>query len=1111
MELGPRVSSLAMTTVEPGSAAYSMNPALVQSLVNSRLSTSPTLLPETLANLITALSLAARVSIRASALFIEALLESSRLATSASMSITRRALITAVGSARALHYVNHKLDWSGRTDEGTKSTDAFLQVLDKYTNLGIYMIHHTFTLAELFAMSGFYLTMTTIQTGFSAAEESVKMLDGILGSNETSRALSSIITLVRKELTQDPRFTPAERGAIASLTSLTKALTAFAVLQGATHKRTLKEMRLRVVYDCTIVVEGQGEVRMDYTQDSPQKTGRKRSISNESIMTDVRGAVESHSRRQSHVSEADDEGESGDEVVTELVSLIGSQNSSGDEEDQLPQEVRAALKDLQEGKMSKCQSQFGKFEIEVEETTTTTMTTVRTRESTGSSPRKPRRSVEPEQIPTQDYAEIQDDEWVEVTTSRAESDVDDDEQMGESAAMENSVASLSRQDTVDHPEEGRQRLQVVLRTMTKKFTQRKRTIRRVDVASRSSSPVGFGPRRTASSEDKSRQRRAGSRSQQWSNGQDSINTDHVSDDVSSDSTAKGKNITGGISRVFSRAKQSFGRIPSGENLPPRAIFAKSSKPASKISSPHSATTGTFSPPHHASAPPPNLRRTSSMQSMRSVITTCKHSAKSAAEEPEPKAGNYPHEHLVSNLQRFMRYSSAAYGQAFLRILGIGRHDFNFPNTQTHANNHAFAHHVGIKVDDILLSSYTDPGPGFSTAKLSPLINYVAIDHSIKAVVLSCRGSLGLSDILVDLTCTYEPLVVEHGLPNASYYVHSGMFNSATQLQRGTVHATIREALESFSDYGLVLCGHSLGGGVAALLAILWSSPASAFKEQAVYHSHATGKTVLHPPIATPFVTGFSSGLPPGRPIACYSYGPPCVASPDLVRYCEGLVTSTIHNYDIISTLSLGVLQDLKNMATGLNAEGGVAEEIVGRVVGLYQRKFANRHLRRATVPRKTTVGNQDQPQSLNDVSDEAKEVTVSDLEFENGKGNNRALDPAYLDPSLLGAELSEDTELNDWLWSLVKTMRAGNDSDKLYPPGTVYIVENYTVFVTGDASKTGAKAKYSRKEGRRIILRAVDNVETRFSEPVFGRTMLSDHSPHNYEICLDYLFTATDT
>ena len=84
---------------------------------------------------------------------------------------------------------------------------------------------------------------------------------------------------------------------------------------------------------------------------------------------------------------------------------------------------------------------------------------------------------------------------------------------------------------------------------------------------------------------------------------------------------------------------------------------------------------------------------------------------------------------------------------------------------------------------------------------------VAVDHSVKAIVLSCRGSLGLSDILVDLTCDYEPMPVPEGDPHGSYLVHSGMFLSATTLQRGTVHDVIKEALERFPEYGLVMCGH----------------------------------------------------------------------------------------------------------------------------------------------------------------------------------------------------------------------------------------------------------------------------------------------------------------
>lgn len=97
-------------------------PTLATSLVLSRLSNSPTLLPENIARLISAISLVARLSIRASGLFIEALLEACQLGTIGGLALTRRMLITAVGSARTLQYVNQSLDWSGRDEEGNKTT-----------------------------------------------------------------------------------------------------------------------------------------------------------------------------------------------------------------------------------------------------------------------------------------------------------------------------------------------------------------------------------------------------------------------------------------------------------------------------------------------------------------------------------------------------------------------------------------------------------------------------------------------------------------------------------------------------------------------------------------------------------------------------------------------------------------------------------------------------------------------------------------------------------------------------------------------------------------------------------------------------------------------------
>ena len=171
--------------------------------------------------------------------------------------------------------------------------------------------------------------------------------------------------------------------------------------------------------------------------------------------------------------------------------------------------------------------------------------------------------------------------------------------------------------------------------------------------------------------------------------------------------------------------------------------------------------------------------------------------------------------------------------------------------------------------------------------------------------------------------------MDGGRPDGDYYVHAGMYQSALGLtaKNSTVHQTLIDALTKYPAYGLVVCGHSLGGGVAALLAIACGIPAETFIQQ----NSARAGSIAHPPILTPFVTNFSSGLPAGRPIHCYSYGPPAIASPDLARHTQGLITSVVQNSDVVPCLSLGVLRDLKNVAVTLFEEGNIAEEIVGRV------------------------------------------------------------------------------------------------------------------------------------------------------------------------------------
>jgi hypothetical protein len=217
------------------------------------LANESTILPTRVANLITALASSTRLTLSGAAFFIETILETSQFSTRLSLGYTRKLLIAAITSARRVYLLSNAalsgdvltlLDFKDDTS-ADKGGDAFLQVLDRYTNLGIYVIHHTFTLAELFTMSSFYIAGSAFSSGLAAARESVGLLDSIFGSNESSRTLASIITLVRREVMLDER-SKGKRGVVSTLGGLTKAMTAFAVLQNATWSKTEQRIKMKV-------------------------------------------------------------------------------------------------------------------------------------------------------------------------------------------------------------------------------------------------------------------------------------------------------------------------------------------------------------------------------------------------------------------------------------------------------------------------------------------------------------------------------------------------------------------------------------------------------------------------------------------------------------------------------------------------------------------------------------------------------------------------------------------------------------------------------------------------------------------------------------------------
>jgi hypothetical protein len=700
----------------------------------------------------------------------------------------------------------------------------------------------------------------------------VRIIDGIFGSNDTSRAIATIIALVHRELVQDPDFGLAKAGKFAILTGLTKALTAFAVLQNVTHKRMMKQIPMTVLWE-GLVTDEKDELEEKYQQKSKiiqfkNNNKQQENEENASIMQELNALLQSEEKNENK---------------RELTLVTSVQNG---------------------------------YKVTTKTTCTTTKTTT---------------------ICPLDST----------FNKRIIIKTNEEENGSYLALMDNSNKEPPR---------------FILSTLSEK--RRKRKIERqeenIDISLVSSieKPTYHHKRRFSSPDDghlfyqQKEEDSYLSRKYNYSTSDLSIKQRHASSNSS--------------------------------------IFMTRQKRSSSISSFCSTSSKTLS------------------------MTTTNNTNNSMQNEST---------HIIKNIAHYMRYASAAYGESFMRILGIGDIPTVLPSSHHHhPNHHAFAHHTGNSVEDILLSSYTDRSPlHLHNPSIHALVHYVTVDHDAKAIVLTCRGTLGLSDILTDLSFDYT----EFNLPtdnNSIFKAHSGMLDAAQLLakEKGKVYQKIRQGLVKYPDYSLVMCGHSLGGGVASLLCVLWSQKING--HELVLKKSNTGNH------GNKFVTSDQSGLPAGRSIHCYAYGPPGVMSLELSQYCTGLVTSVVHGNDIVSSLSLGLLKDFKNVATSLHAEADVAEEIISRVVGRLQKK------------------KKEQERSKEKIED----------------------------------EFNEDDQ---WFWAMIKTMRADMTAEKMYPPSTVYLIETIPHV----------------KQQHKVALSRCEDVQARFSEIVFSRTMFMDHSPLMYE------------
>ncbi|RFU32800.1 hypothetical protein B7463_g3562, partial [Scytalidium lignicola] len=410
-------------------------------------------------------------------------------------------------------------------------------------------------------------------------------------------------------------------------------------------------------------------------------------------------------------------------------------------------------------------------------------------------------------------------------------------------------------------------------------------------------------------------------------------------------------------------------------------------------------------------------------------------------------GVFPHRHFVANIARFVRFASASYGSNFLRVMGIAKPESSTTKDISIAHHHehsSFSSHTQLPADTILLSSFVDPQGGTDSSGNTntgiPMVHFVSLDHDSRAVVLTCRGTLGFEDVLTDLTCDYDELLWR----GKRYSVHKGIYASARRLLNGAegrVMATIKAALEEFPDYGLVMCGHSLGGGVTAVLAIMISEPA----EDGNGFVTAMDRTKL--PVEDTAVNPLLS-LPSGRPIHVYSYGPPSTISPSLRLATRNLITTIVNGQDLVPYLSLGVLHDLQAVALAFkNDDSGAKAEVKSRVWGGLVKGWYG-----------------------------------------------------GTDTSKAGSGKEQDDE---WAFAALKVLRSGMLSPKLVPPGEVFIVECENVLARDafvvDGNREDANVGLGRL-ARRSTLKYVRNVERKFGELRTIKFSVSNNIEHAKDV-----------
>ncbi|KAK4273054.1 hypothetical protein QN277_021524 [Acacia crassicarpa] len=154
--------------------------------------------------------------------------------------------------------------------------------------------------------------------------------------------------------------------------------------------------------------------------------------------------------------------------------------------------------------------------------------------------------------------------------------------------------------------------------------------------------------------------------------------------------------------------------------------------------------------------------------------------------------------------------------------------------------------------------------------------YIAVDTRKKLVIFCIRGTQTVSDLITDVVSSSDGEFTFEG-----YSTHFGTAESARWFLYHEI-GTIRQCLEKHKGFRLRLVGHSLGGAIASLIAIMM-------------HRRSSKELGFSPDIVS--AVGFAT--------------PPCVSA-ELAESCSSYVTTVVMQDDIIPRLCAASLTRLRN-------------------------------------------------------------------------------------------------------------------------------------------------------------------------------------------------------